>query len=114
MPTLTDALIEAVKPTEKNQHLFDSGGLFLLVTPKGHKWWRLKYRYHNKNKTLSLGVYPEVSLNQARIERDKLKALLKNNIDPSVERKKAKHQQKSAIMSNKKPSRSTTLKQHPQ
>ena len=99
MPTLTDTLIKAVKPTEKNQHLFDHGGLFLLVTPKGQKWWRFKYRYQAKAKTLSFGVYPEVSLKQARTERDKCKALLKDGINPSAERKKAKTQQEATILS---------------
>lgn len=87
---LSDLAIRNAKPGEKDVRLFDGGGMFLLITPKGAKWWRLKYRFAGKNKLLSLGVYPEVSLKQAREERDKARDLLRQGIDPSAARKREK------------------------
>jgi hypothetical protein len=55
---LTDTAIHRAKPRSKPYKMFDSEGLFLLVTPKGSKWWRFKYRFNNKENLLSLGVYP--------------------------------------------------------
>jgi len=61
----------------------DSKGLFLLVAPAGGKWWRFKYRFGGKENLLSLGTYPEVTLEEARAKRDSLKDLLAEGIDPS-------------------------------
>lgn len=87
---LTDTKVKSVKPTEKTQKLFDGGGLYLEVTPKGGKRWRLKYRFTGKEKLLSLGVYPEVKLKVARERRDELRKLLAEGVDPSANRKAAK------------------------
>ena len=84
---LTDTAIRAAKPAEKSRRLFDGGGLYLEVSPKGGKWWRLKYRFGGKEKRLALGVYPDVSLKEARDERDAARKLLARDIDPSEERK---------------------------
>ena len=65
----TIRIIEA-KAKDKPHKLFDEKGLFLLVHPKGGKWWRLKYRFGGKEKLLALGTYPEVSLKKARKRRD--------------------------------------------
>ena len=62
---LTDTKIRTAKPADKPKRLFDGGGLYLEVSPKGGKWWRLKYRFGGKEKRLSLGVYPEVTLKDA-------------------------------------------------
>jgi Arm DNA-binding domain len=59
---LTDTSIRNAKPSARTTKLFDGGGLYLEVSPAGGKWWRLKYRFEQKEKRLSLGVYPEVSL----------------------------------------------------
>ena len=67
--------------------MFDSGGLYLEVAPSGGKWWRLKYRFAGKEKRISLGVFPEVSLRDARDRRDDARRLLANDIDPSEHRK---------------------------
>lgn len=67
--------------------MFDARGLYLEVAPSGGKWWRLKYRYGGKEKRLSLGVYPDVSLKDARERRDDARKLLANDIDPSEFRK---------------------------
>lgn len=84
---LTDTAIRATKPTEKTQKLFDGGGLYLEVVPSGGKWWRLKYRFGGKEKRISLGVYPDVGLKDARARRDDARRLLANDIDPSENRK---------------------------
>lgn len=86
---LTDTGVRQAKPSEKERKLFDEKGLFLLVTPKGSKLWRLKYRHLGKEKKLSLGAYPEVSLKRAREKRDEARAALFDGKDPSAERKRA-------------------------
>jgi integrase len=87
---LTDTTIRNTKPTEKQFKLYDERGLFLVVTPSGGKWWRLKYRYDDKEKLLSLGTYPDVSLKDARVRRDEARKLLVNDIDPGQNRKAQK------------------------
>jgi integrase len=87
---LTDTTIRNAKAGEKPVRLFDGGGLYLEVSPTGGKWWRLKYRFGGKEKRLSLGVYPEVSLRGARDRRDASRKLLADAIDPSENRKASK------------------------
>ncbi|EFD5410503.1 DUF4102 domain-containing protein, partial [Escherichia coli] len=72
---LTDAKIRAAKPTDKAYKLTDGTGMFLLVHPNGSRYWRLRYRILGKEKTLALGVYPEVSLSEARTKRDEARKL---------------------------------------
>ena len=62
---LTDKQIRAIAPVEKDQWLSDGQGLWLLIKANGSKYWRLKYRFAGKQKTLALGVYPKVTLKQA-------------------------------------------------
>jgi len=87
---LTDKQIQYAKPKEKEYKLFDGGGLYLTITSKGKKWWRLKYRFQNKEKRISLGVYPEVSLSNARRKREELKSKIANGIDPAEKRQETK------------------------
>ena len=84
---LTDTAVRRAKVSEKPYKLFDSGGLFLLVSPSGGKWWRFKYRFAGKEKLLSLGTYPDISLKDARERRDQERKKLVNHIDPSINRK---------------------------
>lgn len=88
--TLTDTTVRTAKPGEKPAKLFDERGLFLLLTPAGGKWWRLRYRFEGKEKLLSLGVYPDVGLKDARERRDAARKLLVNGIDPGENRKAQK------------------------
>lgn len=88
--SLTDTTIRNAKPGEKPLKLFDARGLYLEISPAGGKWWRLKYRYDGKEKRLSLGVYPDVSLKDARERRDTARKLLADGIDPSENRKAQK------------------------
>lgn len=67
---LTNTAIKHSKPAEKPRKLFDVGGLYLLVAPGRGKYWRLKYRFGGKEKSLSFGTYPEVTLAAARNMRD--------------------------------------------
>jgi len=67
---LTDTAIKKAKPEAKQRKLYDERGLFLLISPKGGKWWRFKYLFGGKEKLLSLGTYPDVSLKDARERRD--------------------------------------------
>ncbi len=87
---LTDTKIRNVKPTAKPQKIADGEGLFLYVTPKGSKIWRFKYRYHRKEKLLTFGAYPEVSLSEAREKRLEVRKQLANGIDPSLKRREDK------------------------
>jgi integrase len=84
---LTHTAIRNTKPSDKRFKLTDEKGLFLLVVPSGGKWWRLKYRFGRKEKLLSLGVYPDVGLKDARERRDEARKLLAGGIDPSENRK---------------------------
>jgi len=74
--SLTDTEIKKVKPADKPIKLTDGGGLFLLVVPAGGKWWRFNYRFDGKQKTLSMGIYPDVPLIRARERRDEARRLL--------------------------------------
>ncbi len=87
---LTDTKIRTLKPAEKPVRVFDSGGLYLEVAPSGGKWWRLKYRFGGKEKRLSLGVYPDVGLKEARDRRDTARKLLTDGTDPAEHRKEQK------------------------
>ncbi len=87
---LTDVAIKNAKPGDKSIRLFDGSGLYLEVSPSGGKWWRFKYRYDDKEKRLSLGVYPDVSLKEARQRRDDARKLLTNSVDPAENRKATK------------------------
>lgn len=87
---LTDTVVRNAKPKAKAFKFFDGGGLHMEVTPSGGRWWRLKYRYEGKEKRLSLGTYPEVSLKLARERRDEARKLLAKGIDPSENRKATK------------------------
>ena len=87
---LTDTAVRNAKRREKPQKLGDGGGLHLLVNPDGARYWRLAYRYRGRQKTLALGVYPIVSLADARMARDAAKQLLARDIDPSQARKEQK------------------------
>ncbi|MES2770393.1 MAG: Arm DNA-binding domain-containing protein, partial [Pseudomonadota bacterium] len=84
---LSDSTVRTAKPDAKPYKLSDEKGLFLLVTPNGSKYWRQKYRFNGKEKVLSFGVYPDVSLKEARAKRDEARKLLANDIDPSEHKK---------------------------
>lgn len=88
--SLTDVAVRNAKPGDKPIKLADGRGLYLEVSPSGGKWWRLKYRFEGKEKRLSLGVYPDVGLKEARDRRDAARKLLADGVDPSANRKAQK------------------------
>lgn len=88
--TLTVAEVKQKRDLEKPLKLSDGHGLFLLVKPDNKKYWRLAYRFNGKQKTLALGVYPDVSLADARESRDDARKLLAKDIDPGENRKATK------------------------
>jgi integrase len=91
MPSsLSDAKARSAKPQRKPYKIADGDGLFLLVTPSGGKYWRLKYFFGGKEKLLALGVYPEVSLTEARQRRAEARKLLAAGTDPSHAKREAK------------------------
>jgi hypothetical protein len=95
-PPLSETYIDNIQPGEKPLKLFDGGGLFLLVKPSGSRQWRLKYRFDGKEKMISFGIYPGVSLSDARLQRSEARLLLDQGIDPSTVRKEEKAQLKAS------------------
>ncbi|WP_145507533.1 tyrosine-type recombinase/integrase [Yersinia hibernica] len=91
---LTDIKVKSAKPTDKAYKLTDGGGMYLLVKPNGSKYWRLKYRFVGKEKMLSIGVYPDVSLADARQKRDEARKVLAAGGDPGEVKKADKLAQK--------------------
>ncbi|MES2248616.1 MAG: integrase arm-type DNA-binding domain-containing protein [Pseudomonadota bacterium] len=87
---LTDTALKQAKPTEKARRLADAGGLYVEISPSGGKLFRWKYRYEGKEKRLALGTYPDVTLAQARKDRDAARDLLKAGTDPGAARKLTK------------------------
>ena len=87
---LSDITIRTAKPQSKPIKLSDGGGMFLLMTPVGGKWWRYSYRYKGKQKTLSLGTYPDTSLKVAREKHAEARRLLAQGVDPGETRKAEK------------------------
>lgn len=84
---LTDIRARQAKPAGKPYKLADGGGLYLEVRPGGSRYWRLKYRFATKERRLAFGVYPEVSLSQAREKRAAARKVLAQGMDPSEEKK---------------------------
>lgn len=85
--SLTDTAVRNTKPREKPYKLADEKGLYLLVHPNGSKYWRLKYRFAGKEKVLAIGVYPDISLADARNRREQARKQLANTVDPGEVKK---------------------------
>ena len=86
---MSDAAIRAAKAGEKQYKLHDRGGLFVIVRPSGGKLWRLKYRYQGKEQQLTIGVYPDVGLKDARDRRDEARKVIAAGCNPAFEKKRA-------------------------
>jgi hypothetical protein len=84
---LTRLKIESEKPSLRRQRLFDGRGLYLEISPTGGRWWRFKYRFAGKEKRISLGVYPEVGIKEARDRREDARKQVAAGIDPGAKRK---------------------------
>lgn len=83
---LTAKQVDNAKPKDKSYTMFDGGGMYLEVTTQGSRRWRLKYRFDGKERRTSLGIYPAVSLSEARKKRDEAKVELAKGINPFIER----------------------------
>lgn len=94
---LTARQVDTSKAKDKPYKLSDGGGLYLLVNPNGARYWRLKYRVAGKEKSLALGVYPEVSLADARQKRAEAKKVLAAGGDPGQEKQEKKHARAMAV-----------------
>ena len=94
---LTELKIKSLTSTSKIQKISDGGGLILFINPKGNKYWRYNFRFENKQKTLSIGVYPAVSLAEARKKHIQAKLLLAEGIDPTMVNKTAEDAAKREI-----------------
>jgi integrase len=88
---LSDRAIKAAKPRDKPYKLADGRGLHLLVTPHGGRWWRFKYRFDGREKSLSLGTYPDVSLKDAREKREAMRRDRAAGVDPAAKRRAEKY-----------------------
>ena len=87
---LTASQIASAKPKEKPYKLGDGGGLYLLVNPNGSRYWRVKYRWQGREKTLAIGIYPDISLKSARLKLAESRSQLANEVDPSAVKQAAK------------------------
>ena len=85
--SLTATAVKQAKPNSKPLKISDGRGMYLQVMPNGSKYWRMKYRHLGKEKTLALGVYPDVSLAEARRRREEARAMLANGTDPSEQKR---------------------------
>ena len=97
---LNDRQIKNAKPTDtgKKAKLFDGGGLYLEVTPAGSKVFRLKYRIDGKEKSLTIGKYPAVSLSEARREAENARRMLAQGQDPAAAKQQAKQERQAALL----------------
>src|SRR5947209_5464878 len=84
---LTHFAIESAKPKAKPYKLSDGDGLHLFVQPNGSKWWRFRYQFDRREKMLSFGTFPDISLASARDKRTAARKLVAEGIDPSEQRK---------------------------
>ena len=84
---LTASQVKSAQPASKPFKMADGHGLFLLIKPNGSKYWRMKYRFRGKEKLLSFGVYPDVSLSEVRGKAEEARRILRNKRDPSFEKK---------------------------
>ena len=85
--SLTDLTAKKAKPREKQYRLCDQHGLYLQVEPSGAKYWRHNYRHHGKQKTLALGVYPNITLEAARKRHNESWEMLAHGVDPGAEKR---------------------------
>jgi hypothetical protein len=95
---LSEEQVSTAKCEDKIYRLYDGDGLYLHITPFGGKWWRFKYRFRRKQKSLALGTYPETSIEDARRNRDAAKELLSQDFDPSAIRKQEKARSRAELL----------------
>jgi integrase len=90
MAKLSDAHLRGLKPRKKPYKVYDSDGVFMIVRPDGARWWRQRYRWKGKEQTLSLGVYPDIGLAEARARGAAMRQKVAQDVNPSAVRQEAK------------------------
>jgi hypothetical protein len=90
--TLTEQAVHEAQPLRRPWKVSDGGGLYLLVAPTGGRYWRYNYRFSGKQKTIALGIYPDVPLVLARERHQRARSLLAQGIDPSQQRSALRRQ----------------------
>ena len=86
---LTAAAFKAARPKDRPYKMHDGNGLFVIIRPNGSKWWRFRYKLFGKTKELSMGIFPEVTIREARFRRDEARQMLAKGIDPATVRQVA-------------------------
>lgn len=99
---LSNTKLGSIRPKEKPFKVADEKGLFLLVNPNGSMYWRIRYRIAGREKSLSLGVYPDVVLKEARAERDVVRDMLAKGMDPSASRKADQVAEMASLLAKKR------------
>jgi len=108
---LSDTQIRAAKPRDAPYKLYDGDNLYVLVNPDGSKWWRQRYYWNAREKLLSVGVYPEVSMKTARARGEEIREQVANGIDPSTKRQAEKAEARNAAENTFKPVSEAWLEQ---
>ena len=102
---LTDTKVRSAKPEEKEYSLVDGDGMSLLVKPGGSKYWRFRFRFGGKQHLMAFGVYPDVSLADARKKREEARKLVAAGIDPREHKRAVKEVQAKEIITFEKVAR---------
>ncbi|MBG56457.1 MAG: integrase [Deltaproteobacteria bacterium] len=110
MNKLTESSIKKAKILDKQYKIYDGEGMFLLVHPNGSKYWRMKYTFDGKSKLASFGVWPTISLKEARVRRHVAKQKIKVGINPIEEKKKNKQLKQLGLNSQENKNHSTFKK----
>lgn len=99
---LSNTKIGSIRPQDKPFKVSDEKGLFLLVNPNGEMYWRIRYRLAGREKSLSLGTYPDVSLKEARTARDVIRDMLSKGMGPSAYRKAEQASEQASLSAPKR------------
>jgi len=94
--SLTDTKVRSLKGKEKQYKVADGRGLFLVISPTGSKYWRFRYRFVDREKSLAIGIYPDVSLAEARDKAHEARKMLANDIDPGADKQNKKRERRLA------------------
>jgi Arm DNA-binding domain len=89
--TLTDIRLRHLKPWATVRKISDGGGLYVMVVPTGGRYWRYNYRFDGKQKTIALGIYPDVSLDLARARHEAARRLLALGADPARKKRELRN-----------------------
>jgi hypothetical protein len=89
--SLTESRLRHLKPWSRVRKISDGGGLYMMVVPTGGRYWRYNFRYDGKQKTIALGIYPDVSLDRARARHEAARRLLAAGVDPARKKRELRN-----------------------